>query len=62
MVNNVFESTVEYNDDFDEYYITFPDEMIDRLGWEQGDVLEWIINKDGTVILQRSEEFFENDE
>jgi len=62
MVNNVFESTVEHNDDFDEYYITFPDEMIDRLGWEEGDVLEWIINKDGTVILQRSEEFFGDEE
>jgi len=62
MINNVYESTVEYNDDFDEYYVTFPDEMIDRLGWEEGDVLEWIINKDGTVLLQRSEEFFGDEE
>lgn len=61
-MTNIYESTVEYNDDFDEYYITFPEEMIDRLGWEQGDVLEWVINKDGSVLLQRQEEFFEDGE
>jgi AbrB family looped-hinge helix DNA binding protein len=57
-MTNIFESTVEYNDDFGEYYITIPEEIIDRLGWEEGDVLEWILNKDGTVLLERQEEFF----
>jgi AbrB family looped-hinge helix DNA binding protein len=63
-MTNIFESTVEYNDDFGEYYITIPEEIIDRLGWEEGDVLEWILNKDGTVLLERQEEFFgeDNDE
>jgi AbrB family looped-hinge helix DNA binding protein len=63
-MTNIFESTVEYNDDFGEYYLTIPEEIIDRLGWEEGDVLEFIINKDGTVLLERQEEFFgeDNDE
>lgn len=63
MSQNIFETTVEYNDDFDEHYITIPEEVIDRFGWEEGDVLEWILNKDGTVLLQRTdEEYFDDDE
>jgi len=62
MVNNVFESTVEFNEDYNEYYLTIPEEILERFGWEEGDVLEWIANKDGTVLLQRSEEFFGDDE
>jgi AbrB family looped-hinge helix DNA binding protein len=62
MTSNIFETTVEYNDDFDEYYITIPEELTDRLGWEEGDVMEWIVNKDGTVVLQRSEEEYFNDD
>jgi len=69
MTTRVFESTVEFNEDFGEYYLTIPDEIIDSLGWEEGDVLEWKLNKDGTVLLERVDEDFveyegdeENDE
>jgi len=57
-MTRVFESTVEYNEDFSEYYLTIPDEIIDSLGWEEGDVLEWKLNKDGTVLLERVDEDF----
>lgn len=56
-MSKVFESTVEYNEDFKEYYITIPDEILDSLSWEEGDVLEWIVNKDGSVVLVRVDEF-----
>jgi bifunctional DNA-binding transcriptional regulator/antitoxin component of YhaV-PrlF toxin-antitoxin module len=57
MTPRIYESTVEYNDDYDEYNITIPEELLDSTGWEEGDVLSWILNKDGTVLLTRNEEF-----
>jgi bifunctional DNA-binding transcriptional regulator/antitoxin component of YhaV-PrlF toxin-antitoxin module len=58
-MNKVYQSTVEYNDDYDEYCVTIPEDMIDHVGWESGDVLEWHVNKDGTVLIERVDEFFE---
>jgi len=52
-----YESTVEYNEDFKEYYLTIPEELIERLGWEEGDMLEWQLQKDGTVRLERIEDY-----
>lgn len=58
-MTKIFESTVEYNDDFGEYFVTLPEELIQSVGWEEGDVLEWRVNKDGTVVLERiDKEFF----
>lgn len=61
-MSKVYESTVEYNEDFAEYYVTIPEEIIDSLGWEDGDVLEWVVNKDGTVLLTKSDEYFGDSE
>lgn len=58
MNTKVYQSTVEYNEDFDEYYLTIPDELLENLGWDEGDVLEWHMNKDGTVLLERVDEEF----
>lgn len=62
MHNKVYESTVEYNEDFKEYYLTIPEELIDSLGWEEGDVVEWHQNKDGSVLLERVDGYFEDDD
>ena len=40
----------------DDGVITFPDEMIEKLGWKEGDVLEWIDNKDGSFTLKKSDD------
>jgi bifunctional DNA-binding transcriptional regulator/antitoxin component of YhaV-PrlF toxin-antitoxin module len=56
-MSKVYETTVEYNDDFNEYCLTFPDELLESLGWEEGDVLEWHTNKDGTVLVERVDDF-----
>lgn len=61
-MNKTYETTVEYNEDFDEYYITLPDELIGSLGWDEGDVVEWHVNKDGTVLVERVDEFFEGEQ
>ena len=39
----------------DEGMLTFPDEMLEVLGWKEGDVLEWIDNKDGSFTLKKPE-------
>jgi bifunctional DNA-binding transcriptional regulator/antitoxin component of YhaV-PrlF toxin-antitoxin module len=56
-MTTTYESTVEYNEDFKEYFLTIPEELIERLGWEEGDMLEWHLNKDGTVLLERVDEY-----
>ena len=35
--------------------LTFPDELIKETGWEEGDVLEWIPNYDGSFTLVKKE-------
>jgi len=65
MTSRVYETTVEYNADFDEYYLTLPEELTDSLGWSEGDVVEWKVNKDGTVLMELVDNEFggtENDE
>lgn len=61
-MTKVYQSTVEYNEDFDEYYATIPEELRDSIGWEEGDVVDWHMNKDGTVMLMLSEEISEDNE
>ena len=39
----------------DDGIITFPNEMMEELGWKEGDVLEWIDNKDGSFLLKKDE-------
>jgi len=35
--------------------LTFPDEMMEELGWKEGDILEWIDNKDGSWSLIKND-------
>jgi hypothetical protein len=62
MIPKVYETTVEYNEDFDEYFITLPDELVQSIGWEEGNVVEWRVNKDGSVSLEKVDEFFDESE
>ena len=35
----------------DDGILTFPEEFLEEVGWKEGDVLEWIDNKDGSFSL-----------
>jgi bifunctional DNA-binding transcriptional regulator/antitoxin component of YhaV-PrlF toxin-antitoxin module len=61
-MNTTYESAVEFNEDFNEYYLTIPNELLDSLGWEEGDVVDWHLNKDGSVLLSRVDEEFYSEE
>lgn len=37
-------------DENGEQFITFPDELIEELGWQEGDVLEWDVKGNGIVL------------
>lgn len=40
----------------DDGVLTFPDELIEKLGWKEGDVLKWIDNQDGSFSLVKSDD------
>ena len=40
----------------DDGILTFPDEMLESLGWKEGDMLEWIDNKDGSFSLVKPDD------
>jgi len=37
-------------DENGDQYIVFPDEVIEDLGWQEGDVLNWDVRGEGIVI------------
>ena len=38
-----------------EPYIEFPTDIIDRLGWQDGDNVEFIDNKNGSITVRKIE-------
>ena len=37
-------------DENGDQYITFHDEVIEELGWQEGDILNWDVRSEGIVI------------
>lgn len=37
-------------DENGEQYITFPDEVIEELGWQEGDILNWDVRGEGIIL------------
>ena len=49
--------TVEDADDGSgDLIIPFPDDLLESAGWKEGDVLEWIDNKNGSWTLRKKDE------
>jgi hypothetical protein len=36
-----YTSEVQYNEETDEYYLTFSDELLEEMDWKEGDTLEF---------------------
>jgi bifunctional DNA-binding transcriptional regulator/antitoxin component of YhaV-PrlF toxin-antitoxin module len=45
---------VQENDD-GELFIVFPDEVIEDLGWQEGDILNWDVKGEGIVLSKVSD-------
>jgi hypothetical protein len=43
---------VEVDDTNGEYFITFTDDILQKLGWKEGDDLEFIDNKNGSFTIE----------
>ena len=46
-------SRVEYNRFEDEHFITLPDDIIQLLNLEPGDILEWTVTEDKVYLAKR---------
>ena len=46
-------SRVEYNKFTDEYFITIPDDVVEALQLEPGDILVWSIDEDRVVLTKQ---------
>ena len=42
-------------DENGDLYLTFPDEVVDSLGWQEGDVVEYVIDEDNFIIKKIEE-------
>lgn len=43
--------TVTLEQESDDLYLPLPADMLDQLGWNEGTIIYWIDNKDGTYTL-----------
>lgn len=43
--------TIEEDPETGELILPFSNEILEELGWKEGDVLEWVDNKDGSWSL-----------
>jgi bifunctional DNA-binding transcriptional regulator/antitoxin component of YhaV-PrlF toxin-antitoxin module len=43
-------------DENGDLFISFPDEVIEELGWEEGDILEWKLKGSGIVLSKLNDE------
>lgn len=39
-------------DENGDQFITFPDELMEELGWQEGDVLDWDVRGNGIVLTK----------
>ena len=46
---------VEHNELTDEFYILLPKELLNKVGWVEGDNIKWKPQKDGSFILTKNE-------
>jgi hypothetical protein len=55
MSKTTWTADVKYDEETDDTYIQLPDDMMLAAGWNLGDDIEWIDNKDGTWTMKKIE-------
>lgn len=53
--------TVNVEQDGEDYILPLPQEMLDEVGWQPGDDLEWIDRGDGTWEIRKKNEPLDNE-
>jgi len=45
--------TVQYNKHTEEYYVILPQQLLDQVGWVEGDEIKWKQRKDKSFVLTK---------
>ena len=51
-LNTSYTVTLEEGED-EECILPLPDEILDELDWQEGDILEWVVNDDNTITIHK---------
>ncbi len=51
--------TAYVKQDGDDLILPLPDDLLEELGWQIGDVLVWDVKEDGTVILSKKTAWYD---
>ena len=54
-MNNSWILTVEEDPETGDLILPFTDEILAEVGWKEGDVIEWIDNKDGSWTMRKKD-------
>lgn len=52
-MNNSWTFTVQEDPETGDLILPFSDEILAEVGWKEGDVIEWIDNKDGSWTMRK---------
>ena len=44
---------VEVDDANGEYFVTFPDDLLEKVGWKEGDVVEYVPSENGFYVMRK---------
>jgi len=55
MNKKTYTVTVEEDPETGDLILPFPDDMLDELGWQEGDTLEWL-EEDCQIVLRKKDE------
>jgi hypothetical protein len=53
-MNTSWTSTLEEDPDTGDAVLIFPPDLLETVGWKEGDTIKWIDNNDGSWTLQKS--------
>jgi len=56
MPNKTWTLTVEEDVDTGDAVIAFPQEVLEAAGWQEGDVISWDMQPDGTAVLTKKQQ------
>ena len=56
MKNKSWTLTLEEDPETGDLLLPFTDEILKELGWKEGDVLDWVDNKDGSWSLVKKKQ------
>jgi len=53
--DKIWTVTLEEDPETGDLILPFPQEFLDETGWQEGDILEWVDNKDGSYSLVKQD-------